>query len=53
MSEAGVDTPVRHIGIPQRFLAHASRSEVLEELGMDTDTVAAQAVTWADEIASR
>ena len=28
-------------GIPKRFLAHASRSELLEELGLTADTVVA------------
>lgn len=50
MSAAGVTTPIRHLGIPQEFLAHGSRSEVLKECGLDPDTCCSQAVTWAKEI---
>jgi len=41
LREAGVDVPVHTFGIPKRFLAHASRSELLEELGLTADTVVA------------
>ncbi|HEX6054215.1 MAG TPA: transketolase C-terminal domain-containing protein, partial [Intrasporangium sp.] len=41
LREAGVDVPVHTFGIPKRFLAHASRAELLEELGLTADTVVA------------
>ncbi|HEY9494870.1 MAG TPA: 1-deoxy-D-xylulose-5-phosphate synthase [Intrasporangium sp.] len=41
LREAGIDVPVHTFGIPKRFLAHASRSELLEELGLTADTVVA------------
>ena len=46
MNEDKVDTPVRNLGIPQRFLAHASRGQVLAELGLDSDSVTASAREW-------
>lgn len=50
MNEDKVDTPVRNLGIPQRFLAHASRGQVLAELGLDSDSVTASAREWAAEL---
>ncbi|MGW6054558.1 1-deoxy-D-xylulose-5-phosphate synthase [Streptomyces sp. NPDC055189] len=34
LSEAEVDVPVRRFGIPEQFLAHAKRGEVLADLGL-------------------
>ena len=34
MREARVDTPVRSVGVPQRFLAHGSRKEIHADLGL-------------------
>lgn len=38
---AGVDVPRRALGIPQRFLDHASRGEILADLGLTPDGIAA------------
>ena len=38
LREAG-SVPVHTFGIPKRFLAHASRPQLLEELGLTADTV--------------
>jgi 1-deoxy-D-xylulose-5-phosphate synthase len=38
--EAGLRVPVHVHGIPKRFLQHASRGEVLEEIGLTPDAVA-------------
>jgi 1-deoxy-D-xylulose-5-phosphate synthase len=38
--EAGLSVPVHLHGIPKRFLQHASRGEVLEEIGLTPDAVA-------------
>jgi 1-deoxy-D-xylulose-5-phosphate synthase len=40
LNDARVDTPVRLHGIPQRFLAHAKRGELLEEIGLTAQTIA-------------
>ena len=40
LREAGLQVPVYLHGIPKRFLPHASRGEVLEEIGLTPDAVA-------------
>ena len=35
LRDAGVDVPLRDFGIPPRFLDHASRKEVMAEIGLD------------------
>ncbi|MFG3102474.1 1-deoxy-D-xylulose-5-phosphate synthase [Streptomyces sp. NPDC048182] len=34
LGDAGVDLPVRRFGIPERFLAHGTRAEVLADIGL-------------------
>lgn len=46
-AEAGVWTPLRHLGIPQRFCRQASRAEILDELGLTVQGVARTVVEWA------
>jgi 1-deoxy-D-xylulose-5-phosphate synthase len=38
---AGLDVPVHTYGIPKQFLDHASRGQILEELGLTADQVVA------------
>jgi 1-deoxy-D-xylulose-5-phosphate synthase len=40
LADAGVSVPVRLFGIPKRFLDHASRGQVLEEIGLTADPIA-------------
>lgn len=40
-SAAEVDTPLRRVAFPSIFPKHGSRGEVLEEVGMDADGIAA------------
>ncbi|MHB1472339.1 MAG: transketolase C-terminal domain-containing protein, partial [Dermatophilaceae bacterium] len=40
MRQAGSRTPVHCYGIPKEFLAHASRSQVLDEIGLTPDAIA-------------
>ncbi|MFI6411827.1 1-deoxy-D-xylulose-5-phosphate synthase [Streptomyces sp. NPDC050585] len=42
LRDAGVDVPLRDFGIPQRFLDHASRGEVLAEIGLTAPDIARQ-----------
>jgi 1-deoxy-D-xylulose-5-phosphate synthase len=42
LRDAGVITPARTFGIPQRFLAHGSRDEVLDEVGLVPQHLARQ-----------
>lgn len=43
----GVDVRFRELGIPQRFLDHASRDQVLTELGITAQDIARQVTGWA------
>jgi 1-deoxy-D-xylulose-5-phosphate synthase len=48
---AGVDTTVREFGIPQEFLPHGGRAELLEEIGLTPQAIArntVEAVVRAD-----
>ncbi|TQE19926.1 1-deoxy-D-xylulose-5-phosphate synthase [Streptomyces ipomoeae] len=40
LGDAEVDVPVRRFGIPEQFLAHAKRSEVLAEIGLTPAEIA-------------
>jgi len=42
LRDAGVTTPARTFGIPQRFLAHGSRDEILDEVGLVPQHLARQ-----------
>ena len=39
-----IATPVKNVGIPPRFLSHASRAEILEELGLSAQALARMVV---------
>jgi len=43
---AEVDVPCRDIGVPQRFLDHASRGEVLSEVGLTERNIARHITGW-------
>ncbi len=47
---AGVDTACRDVGVPQRFLDHASREQIHRELGLTSDDVAQRIVDWVKTI---
>jgi 1-deoxy-D-xylulose-5-phosphate synthase len=47
LRDAGVDVPLRDIGIPQRFLDHGTRAEVLADLGLTAQDVARRVTEWA------
>lgn len=54
LADAGVGVPVRGAGLPQRFLDHGSRTEVLDEYGLTPHDVArqiAEAVTHLEPAA--
>ncbi|MDR3084399.1 MAG: 1-deoxy-D-xylulose-5-phosphate synthase, partial [Streptomyces sp.] len=40
LGDADVDVPVRRFGIPEQFLAHAKRGEVLADIGLTPVEVA-------------
>ncbi|GAA4887320.1 1-deoxy-D-xylulose-5-phosphate synthase [Saccharopolyspora cebuensis] len=46
LRDAGVDVPLRDLAVPNRFLMHASRDEVLAELGLTDQDIARQVTEW-------
>ena len=44
LRDADVDVPLRDMGIPQRFLDHATRAQVLAEIGLTPQEVARRVV---------
>ena len=44
LRDADIDVPVRDLGIPQRFLEHATRAEVLSDIGLTAQEVARRVV---------
>ena len=55
LRDADVDVPARDLGIPQRFLDHGSRAQVLGEIGLTAQEVArrvVETVALLDERAS-
>jgi 1-deoxy-D-xylulose-5-phosphate synthase len=44
LRSAGADTPVREFGIPQEFLPHGGRAQLLEEIGLTPQAIARYAV---------
>jgi 1-deoxy-D-xylulose-5-phosphate synthase len=46
LREAGCRTEVRTIGIPQRFLQHASRAQLLEEVGLTAQHIGNRVIGW-------
>jgi 1-deoxy-D-xylulose-5-phosphate synthase len=44
LRSASVDTPVREFGIPQEFLPHGGRGELLNEIGLTPQNIARYAV---------
>ena len=41
-----IDVPCRDVGLPQEFFAHASRSEVLADVGITDRHIARQITGW-------
>jgi len=48
-----VDVPCRDLAVPQRFLDHAARNEVLEEVGLTERDVARQITGWVAALGAR
>lgn len=47
---AEIDVPCRDLGVPQEFLEHASRTEVLDQVGLTERNVARQVTGWVAAI---
>ncbi|OKX88591.1 1-deoxy-D-xylulose-5-phosphate synthase [Corynebacterium glutamicum] len=50
LNASEVDTPRRQIAVPQKYLDHASRSEVLADYGLDADGIETTVVGWLDSL---
>lgn len=46
MREALLDTPIRTVGVPQRFLEHDTRSRIHVELGLTAEALAVRILSW-------
>ncbi|CAL9588058.1 1-deoxy-D-xylulose-5-phosphate synthase [Streptomyces sp. enrichment culture] len=53
LRDAGVDVPLRDFGIPPRFLDHASRAEVMAEIGLTAPDIARQVTGLVSTIDGR
>jgi 1-deoxy-D-xylulose-5-phosphate synthase len=52
LRHAEIDVPCRDVGLPQEFQAHASRPEVLAEVGLTGQHVARQITGWVAALSS-
>ena len=50
---AEIDVPCRDVGVPQQFLDHAARSEILSEVGLTEQNVARQVTGWVAALSAR
>ncbi|WP_042414009.1 1-deoxy-D-xylulose-5-phosphate synthase [Streptacidiphilus anmyonensis] len=50
LRDAGVDVPLRDLGIPQEFLDHATRDEILNAIGLTADGVAEKAAALVAKV---
>ncbi|WP_327294647.1 MULTISPECIES: 1-deoxy-D-xylulose-5-phosphate synthase [unclassified Streptomyces] len=53
LRDAGVDVPLRDFGIPPRFLDHASRKQVMAEIGLTAPDIARQVTGLVAKIDGR
>ncbi|MFF1875023.1 1-deoxy-D-xylulose-5-phosphate synthase [Streptomyces sp. CB03911] len=51
LRDADVDLPLRDFGIPQEFLDHASRAEILAEIGLTAPDIARQVTALVSRLA--
>ncbi|OBG23211.1 1-deoxy-D-xylulose-5-phosphate synthase [Mycobacterium sp. 852002-51057_SCH5723018] len=52
LRRAEIDTPCRDVGLPQDFYQHASRGEVLADLGLTDQDVARRVTGWVAALGS-
>lgn len=50
LNASEVDTPRRQIAVPQKYLDHASRNEVLADYSLDADGIETTVVGWLDSL---
>jgi 1-deoxy-D-xylulose-5-phosphate synthase len=52
LRHAEIDVPCRDVGVPQQFLDHASRREILAEIGLTDQHIARQITGWVAALGS-
>jgi 1-deoxy-D-xylulose-5-phosphate synthase len=52
LRRAEIDVPCRDVGVPQEFQAHASRGEVLADVGLTDQVIARQVTGWVAALGS-
>ncbi|HZE16588.1 MAG TPA: 1-deoxy-D-xylulose 5-phosphate synthase, partial [Mycobacterium sp.] len=52
LRRAEIDVPCRDVGLPQQFYDHASRGEILAEVGLTDQDVARQITGWVAALGS-
>ena len=52
LRRAEIDVPCRDVGLPQEFQAHASRGEVLADVGLTDQPIARQITGWVAALGS-
>ncbi len=53
LQDREIDVPVRTLGLPQAFLEHGSRGQVLADVGLTEQDVARRIAEWAAVVAER
>lgn len=53
LSTAEVDTPLRHLAFPDVFPGHATRDELLEDVGLDAASARESIRSWVQGLADR
>ena len=46
LGERGIDVPVRHLGLPDRFIEQATQAQQLADCGLTPEAVAAAVAAW-------
>lgn len=47
LREAGIDLPIHSIGVPLEFIEHSKREEILNDLGMNVQSITRNLVSWS------
>jgi 1-deoxy-D-xylulose-5-phosphate synthase len=45
--ESGLDMPIHSIGVPLEFIQHSKRAEILQDIGITSQSISRQLVGWA------
>jgi 1-deoxy-D-xylulose-5-phosphate synthase len=48
--DAGLQVPIRSIGVPLEFIEHSKRGEILNDLGITTQNITRELVAWSSAI---